>query len=42
MLLKFVVDWVDGQISYLEEQETAVVVNYMCAFDMCSNHGVEK
>ncbi|KAL6142910.1 hypothetical protein ACLB2K_061185 [Fragaria x ananassa] len=28
LLLKFVVDWVDGQISYLESQETAVVVNF--------------
>lgn len=28
LLLKFVVDWVDGQIIYLEAQETAIVVNF--------------
>ncbi|GAV82986.1 LOW QUALITY PROTEIN: JmjC domain-containing protein/JmjN domain-containing protein/zf-C5HC2 domain-containing protein/FYRN domain-containing protein/FYRC domain-containing protein/CRM1_C domain-containing protein [Cephalotus follicularis] len=28
LLLKFVVDWVDAQISYLEAQETAVVIDF--------------
>ncbi|KAA8534673.1 hypothetical protein F0562_032190 [Nyssa sinensis] len=43
LLLKFVVDWVDGQISYLEAQETAVVVNFcMCLLQLYSSHNIGK
>ncbi|XP_038715218.1 exportin-4 [Tripterygium wilfordii] len=28
LLLKFIVDWVDGQIAYLEAQETAAVIDF--------------
>ncbi|KAL5566868.1 hypothetical protein UlMin_030032 [Ulmus minor] len=43
LLLKFVVDWVDGQISYLEAQETAVVVNFcMSLLQLYSSHNIGK
>lgn len=28
LLLKFIVEWVEGQIVYLEAQETAVVIKF--------------
>ncbi|XP_048323988.1 uncharacterized protein LOC107412327 isoform X2 [Ziziphus jujuba] len=43
LLLKFVVAWVDGQISYLEAQETAVVVNFcMSLLQLYSSHNIGK
>ncbi|PON54527.1 Armadillo-type fold containing protein [Trema orientale] len=43
LLLKFVVDWVDGQISYLEAQETAAVVNFcMSLLQLYSSHNIGK
>ncbi|KAM5561712.1 hypothetical protein ABKV19_022354 [Rosa sericea] len=43
LLLKFVVDWVDGQISYLEAQETAVVVNFcMSLLRLYSSNNIGK
>lgn len=43
LLLKFVVDWVDGQIIYLEAQETAVVVNFcMHLLQLYSSHNIGK
>lgn len=43
LLLKFVVDWVDGQIIYLEAQETAVVVNFcMRLLQLYSSHNIGK
>ncbi|KAF3452354.1 hypothetical protein FNV43_RR02787 [Rhamnella rubrinervis] len=43
LLLKFVVAWVDGQISYLETQETAVVVNFcMSLLQIYSSHNIGK
>ncbi|XP_050223404.1 uncharacterized protein LOC126673345 [Mercurialis annua] len=43
LLLKFVVDWVDGQISYLEAQETAVVVDFcMRLLQLYSSHNIGK
>ncbi|XP_057961919.1 uncharacterized protein LOC131153553 isoform X2 [Malania oleifera] len=43
LLLKFVVDWVDGQIIYLEAPETAVVVNFcMHLLQLYSSHNIGK
>lgn len=43
LLLKFVVDLVDGQISYLESQETAVVVDFcMRLLQLYSSHNIGK
>ncbi|KAK2419303.1 exportin-4 protein [Trifolium repens] len=43
LLLKFVVDWVDGQITYLEAQETAAVVNFcMHLLQLYSSHNIGK
>ncbi|KAJ6761589.1 EXPORTIN 47-RELATED [Salix koriyanagi] len=43
LLLKFVVDLVDGQISYLESQETAVVVDFcMRLLQFYSSHNIGK
>ncbi|KAG2272852.1 hypothetical protein Bca52824_067407 [Brassica carinata] len=43
LLLKFVVDWVDGQISYLEAHETAGVVNFcMSLLQIYSSHNIGK
>ncbi|KAK6915338.1 Exportin-1, C-terminal [Dillenia turbinata] len=43
LLLKFVVDWVDGQIIYLEAQETAGVVNFcMRLLQLYSSHNIGK
>lgn len=43
LLLKFVVDWVDGQISYLEAQETVTVVNFcMNLLQLYSSHNIGK
>ncbi|XP_047316080.1 exportin-4 isoform X1 [Impatiens glandulifera] len=43
MLLKFVVDWVEGQIIYLETEETAAVVNFcMCLLQIYSSHNIGK
>lgn len=42
-LLKFVVVWVEGQISYLEAQETAAVVNFcMRLLQLYSSHNIGK
>lgn len=43
LLLKFVVDWVDGQISYLEAHETAAVVNFcMNLLQLYASHNIGK
>ncbi|XP_025983755.1 exportin-4 isoform X2 [Glycine max] len=43
LLLKFVVDWIDGQITYLEAQETAAVVNFcMRLLQLYSSHNIGK
>ncbi|XP_061366360.1 uncharacterized protein LOC133309585 isoform X2 [Gastrolobium bilobum] len=43
LLLKFVVDWVDGQITYLEAQETAAVINFcMRLLQLYSSHNIGK
>ncbi|KAJ0079404.1 hypothetical protein Patl1_23167 [Pistacia atlantica] len=43
LLLKFIVDWVDGQISYLEAQETAVVVDFcMRLLQLYASHNIGK
>ncbi|KAL5768135.1 hypothetical protein ACOSQ2_014918 [Xanthoceras sorbifolium] len=43
LLLKFVVDWVDGQISYLEAQETAIVIDFcMRLLQLYSSHNIGK
>ncbi|KAL3520991.1 hypothetical protein ACH5RR_019140 [Cinchona calisaya] len=43
LLLKFVVDWVDGQISYLEAHETAVVIDFcMRLLQIYSSHNIGK
>ncbi|GAB4836093.1 hypothetical protein Ancab_001010 [Ancistrocladus abbreviatus] len=43
LLLKFVVQWVDGQIIYLEAQETAVLVNFcMRLLQLYSSHNIGK
>ncbi|CAH9110170.1 unnamed protein product [Cuscuta epithymum] len=43
MLLKFVVDWIDGQISYLEAHETAVAVGFcMSLIQLYSSHNIGK
>lgn len=43
LLLKFVVDWVDGQIVYLEAQETTSVVNFcMGLLQLYSCHNIGK
>ncbi|KAK7285878.1 hypothetical protein RJT34_20662 [Clitoria ternatea] len=43
LLLKYVVDWVDGQITYLEAQETAAIVNFcMRLLQLYSSHNIGK
>lgn len=43
LLLKFVVDWVDGQIVHLEAHETAVVVDFcMQLLQIYSAHNIGK
>ncbi|XWS58409.1 hypothetical protein CRYUN_Cryun08bG0031600 [Craigia yunnanensis] len=43
LLLKFIVDWVDGQISYLEAQETASVIDFcMRLLQLYSSHNIGK
>ncbi|KAH0972651.1 hypothetical protein GBA52_024807 [Prunus armeniaca] len=43
LILKFVVAWVDGQISYLEAQETAIVVNFcMSLLQLYSSNNIGK
>ncbi|XP_057476244.1 uncharacterized protein LOC130764171 isoform X2 [Actinidia eriantha] len=43
LLLKFIVDWVEGQIIYLEAQETAVVVNFcLRLLQLYSSHNIGK
>ncbi|KAM7532194.1 hypothetical protein LguiB_035604 [Lonicera macranthoides] len=43
LLLKFVVDWVEGQIIYLEGQETAIVINFcMRLLQLYSSHNIGK
>ncbi|CAA0817180.1 Unknown protein, partial [Striga hermonthica] len=43
ILLKFVADWVDGQIIYLEAQETAAVVDFcMRLLQLYSSHNIGK
>ncbi|XP_073222113.1 uncharacterized protein [Cicer arietinum] len=43
LLLKFVVDWVDGQITYLEAQETTAVVDFcMRLLQLYSSHNIGK
>ncbi|KAI3470688.1 hypothetical protein Pfo_027351 [Paulownia fortunei] len=43
LLLKFVTDWVDGQIIYLEAQETAAVVDFcMHLLQLYSSHNIGK
>ncbi|XVF57114.1 hypothetical protein PTKIN_Ptkin06aG0177700 [Pterospermum kingtungense] len=43
LLLKFIVDWVDGQISYLETQETASVIDFcMRLLQIYSSHNIGK
>ncbi|XVE62729.1 hypothetical protein DITRI_Ditri06bG0142700 [Diplodiscus trichospermus] len=43
LLLKFVVDWVDGQISYLEAQETAAVIDFCTRLlQLYSSHNIGK
>lgn len=43
LLLKFIVDWVDGQISYLEAQETASVIDFcMRLLQLYSSQNIGK
>ncbi|XP_009631655.1 uncharacterized protein [Nicotiana tomentosiformis] len=43
LLLRFVVDWVDGQIIYLEDRETATVVEFcMRLLQLYSSHNIGK
>ncbi|KAL2942733.1 Exportin-4 [Bienertia sinuspersici] len=43
LLLKFVVQWVGGQISYLEAQETATLINFsMRLLQIYSSHNIGK
>ncbi|GER48788.1 exportin-4 [Striga asiatica] len=43
ILLKFVADWVEGQIIYLEAQETAAVVDFcMRLLQLYSSHNIGK
>ncbi|GAY57973.1 hypothetical protein CUMW_183490 [Citrus unshiu] len=43
LLLKFVVDWVDGQISYLEAQETNSVIDFCTRLlQLYSSHNIGK
>ncbi|WOG81788.1 hypothetical protein DCAR_0100939 [Daucus carota subsp. sativus] len=43
LLIKFVVDWVDGQIIYLEAQETAIVINFCMRFlQLYSSYNIGK
>ncbi|XP_022746625.1 exportin-4-like isoform X2 [Durio zibethinus] len=43
LLLKFIVEWVDGQISYLEAQETASVIDFcMRLLQLYSSHNIGK
>lgn len=42
-LLKFVVDWVDGQVVFLEAKDTAVLVDFcMQLFQIYSSHNIGK
>ncbi|KAK3029299.1 hypothetical protein RJ639_040135 [Escallonia herrerae] len=43
LLLKFVVDWVDAQIIYLEAEETIVVINFcMRLLQLYSSHNIGR
>ncbi|KAJ4968652.1 hypothetical protein NE237_015353 [Protea cynaroides] len=43
MLLKFVVDWVDGQIVFLEAKDTTIVVSFcMQLLQLYSSHNIGK
>lgn len=43
LLLKFVVQWVEGQIIYLEAQETAALINFsMRLLQLYSSHNIGK
>lgn len=43
LLLKFVTDWVEGQIIYLEAKETAAVVDFcMRLLQLYSSHNIGK
>ncbi|KAI6668630.1 hypothetical protein NL676_010797 [Syzygium grande] len=43
LLLKFVVEWVEGQITYLEAQETTAVIDYcMRLLQLYSSHNIGK
>ncbi|GLT76967.1 hypothetical protein SLA2020_485980 [Shorea laevis] len=43
LLLKFVVNWVDGQISYLEAQETVIVIDFcMRLLQLYSSQNIGK
>ncbi|XP_056699481.1 uncharacterized protein [Spinacia oleracea] len=43
LLLKFVVQWVEGQISYLEAQETATLITFcMRLLELYSSHNIGK
>ncbi|CAM8923463.1 unnamed protein product [Rhodiola kirilowii] len=43
LLLKFIVEWVEGQIVYLEAQETAVVLNFcMRLLQLYSSHNIGR
>ncbi|XP_059282378.1 uncharacterized protein LOC132036141 isoform X2 [Lycium ferocissimum] len=43
LLLRFVVDWVDVQINYLEARETAIVVGFcMSLLQLYSSHNIGK
>lgn len=43
LLLKFVVNWVDGQINYLEAQETAIVIDFcMRLLQLYSSYNIGK
>ncbi|XP_010265025.1 PREDICTED: exportin-4 isoform X2 [Nelumbo nucifera] len=43
LLLKFVVDWVDGQIVFLEAKDTAVVISFcMRLLQLYSSHNIGK
>lgn len=43
VLLKFVVDWVNGQIAYLEVKDTATVVNFcLQLLQLYSSHNIGK
>ncbi|XP_077228966.1 exportin-4 protein isoform X2 [Tasmannia lanceolata] len=43
MILKFVVDWVDGQVMFLEAKDTAVLVSFcMRLLEIYSSHNIGK